>query len=125
MSANGLPSRTWLLLLAGGLGSLAALAEPGISSSPQVARGEHLARLVCSACHVVAKDQEYPPQLTLPTPSFVEIANRPGVNTRSLQHFITNTHWDGEKIPMSMPNPGLNQNDVQAVSEYIMSLRRR
>jgi mono/diheme cytochrome c family protein len=107
------------------LATLTAAAGVATPANPEVARGEHLARLVCSACHVVAKDQEYPPILTLPTPSFLDIANRPGVSANSLQHFITHTHWDGEKIPMTMPNPGLNRNDVQAVSQYIMSLRSR
>lgn len=105
--------------------SLIAVAGAGFSPSPEVARGEHVARLVCSACHVVARDQEYPPILTEPTPNFLDIANRPGVNAQSLQHFITNTHWDDQKIPMTMPNTMLNKTDVQAVSQYILSLRTR
>ena len=95
------------------------------SPTPELARGEHVALLVCAACHVVAKDQEYPPLLTEATPTFVDIAKRPGVSAYTLQHFITNTHWDGEKIPMSMPNPMLSKKDVQAVSQYILSLRSR
>lgn len=113
-----------LLLLVSWLTSLTALGA-GLSTSPEVVRGEHVARLVCSECHVVARDQEYPPILTETTPTFFDIANRPGVSAQSLQHFITNTHWDGEKIPMSMPNTMLNKHDVQAVSQYILSLRAR
>jgi hypothetical protein len=44
--------------------SLIAVAGAGFSRSPEVACGEHVARLVCSACHVVTRDQEYPPILT-------------------------------------------------------------
>ncbi len=114
-----------LLLMASCFTSPTALADAAASQTPAVARGEHVARLVCSACHVVARDQEYPPILTQPTPNFTDIANRPGISARSLQRFITNTHWDGQKIPMTMPNTMLNKNDVQAVAQYILSLRAR
>jgi mono/diheme cytochrome c family protein len=121
-----LHSRRWLRPLLGSLG-LAALFVPLVSAaggaSAQVARGEHVARLVCSACHVVAHDQEYPPLLTHPAPSFFDIAGRPGVSAQSLQHFITTTHWDTDKLPMSMPNPMLTRSDAAAVSQYILSLR--
>jgi mono/diheme cytochrome c family protein len=120
---NTLESVGLLLLMASCFTSLTALAGAAVSRAPEVARGEHVARLVCSACHVVASDQEYPPILTEPTPSFTDIANRPGISAQSLQRFITNTHWDGQKIPMTMPNTMLNKNDVQAVAQYILSLR--
>jgi len=107
---------------------LCVLQAPGISagvpSTPAVARGEHIARLLCASCHVVAVDQEYPPILNRVPPTFAEIANRPGVTAESLQRFITSTHWDVEKLPMSMPNPMLGKEQTQAVSRYILSLRR-
>ncbi len=115
-------------VLLASIGLTSVLPLPAAAAGPRsadVARGEHVARLVCSACHVVARDQEYPPILSQPTPSFMEIAGRPGVSAQSLQHFITSTHWDPDKIPMSMPNPMLNKNDVQAVSHYITRLRNR
>ena len=89
-----------------------------------IARGEHIARLVCSACHVVAKDQEYPPILDTPGPTFHDIANRPDTTEKSLRHFITTTHWDMQTIPMTMPNPMLTPEDTRAVARYIVSLRR-
>lgn len=91
--------------------------------SASVARGEHIARLICSACHVVAKDQEYPPILDTPGPNFFDIANRPGTTQRSLRHFITTTHWDEQTLPMAMPNPMLTPEDTRAVASYIVSLR--
>lgn len=121
-----LPRQLGLLL--GSLGSFASLlqlASAAVSSTAELARGEHVARLVCSACHVVASDQEYAPILTKPAPSFLDIANRPGVSAQSLQHFVTTTHWDVDKLPMTMPNPMLSKNDAQAVSSYIVSLRKR
>ncbi len=121
------PLRRSLLLAAVALVSAAlpALAMAEGAARADVARGEHVAKLVCSACHVVARDQEYPPILNQPAPSFTDIAHRPGVSAQSLQRFITSTHWDPDRIPMSMPNPMLNKSDVQAVSQYIVSLRHR
>ena len=48
-----------------------------------VAQGEHLARTQCSACHVVASNQEIPPLRQLPTPSFEEIAKLADQKQRS------------------------------------------
>jgi mono/diheme cytochrome c family protein len=128
MVARPIPLRAAALALAAAL--LCALCTPrvsaaGVPTTPELAHGEHIARLVCSACHVVATDQEYPPLLNQATPTFADIANRPGVTAESLQRFITNTHWDVDKLPMSMPNPMLTRAEAQAVARYILSLRRR
>ena len=93
------------------------------SGHRSISRGEEIARSVCSTCHQVAADQEFPPLLEQPTPSFTEIANRPGTSVRSLEHFITMTHWNEESIPMKMPNPMLTPGDTAAVAHYILSLR--
>jgi mono/diheme cytochrome c family protein len=93
------------------------------SAHRSMSRGEEVARSVCSACHQVAADQEFPPLLVQPTPSFTEIANRPGTSVRSLERFITMTHWNEETIPMRMPNPMLTSEDTAAVAHYILSLR--
>lgn len=128
MLARQVPLRIAALALAAA--ALCALCTPRTSAAavpktPEVARGEHIARLVCSACHVVATDQEYPPLLNKATPGFAEIANRPGVTAESLQRFITATHWDVDKLPMSMPNPMLTKAEAQDVARYILSLRNR
>jgi mono/diheme cytochrome c family protein len=99
----------------------AGAAEP--PDGAVIARGEHIARIVCSACHVVAKDQEYPPILDQPGPSFYQVANRPDTTAKSLRHFITTTHWDLKTLPMTMPSPMLTPEDTRAVARYIMSLR--
>jgi mono/diheme cytochrome c family protein len=93
-------------------------------ADPVLARGEEIARQVCSACHVVAGDQEFPPLLHSREPSFGEIANRPNTTQESIRTFITTTHWDQKTIPMTMPDLGLRPNDAVAVSRYIMSLRK-
>jgi mono/diheme cytochrome c family protein len=91
---------------------------------PVLARGEHIARFECSACHVVAKNQEFPVLLNHPAPAFSAIANQPDINASTLRNFITMTHWDLQTIPMSMPNPNLSKEDVVAVTRYILSLQQ-
>jgi mono/diheme cytochrome c family protein len=121
-------NRMWALMTALLFALLAALlsrtAHPGGRADAAVARGEHIARVICSNCHVVASDQEFPPILLVKTPDFSEIANRPGTTAESLQRFIMHTHWDEERIPMTMPNQLLPASDVKAVSRYILSLRK-
>jgi len=108
---------------AGAALALRALAEAAPTHA-SAAHGEHIAQLVCSACHVVAANQEYPPLLTKPAPSFAEIANRPGVSAESLQHFIQSTHWDTDTLPMTMPSPMLSKSEARAVADYILTLRK-
>lgn len=91
---------------------------------PTVARGEHLARFVCSACHDVAADRQIPPTLNPPAPSFVEIANRPDTTAKRIRHFVLTTHWDMKTVPVRMPDPMLRREDASAVAAYIMSLRK-
>ena len=91
----------------------------------RVLKGKQLARIACSGCHVVASDLESPPLLHDPAPRFDEIASRPGTSEKSLQQFITTTHWDGEMIPITMPSPALTKQQAVTLSQYIMSLRKR
>ncbi|HYK99893.1 MAG TPA: cytochrome c [Steroidobacteraceae bacterium] len=126
MIARQISLRTVALALTAAL--LCALCTPrvsaaGVPTTPGAARGEHIARLLCSACHAVAIDQEYPPLLRQTTPTFAEIANRPGMTAESLRRFITTTHWDVDRLPMSMPNPMLTREQADAVARYILSLR--
>lgn len=91
---------------------------------PTLVRGKELARIECSQCHVVSADQEYPPSLQVSAPPFEAIANRRATNEKSLRHFISTTHWDGQTIPMTMPAPGLTKQEIAAITAYIMSLRK-
>jgi mono/diheme cytochrome c family protein len=101
----------------------AAACAPLQAAPPRsVAAGEKVARNVCAACHVVASDQA-PPPLSTTTPSFTEIANRPGVSEKTLRPFIMQTHWDMKTLPLTMPNPMLTQEQATDVARYILSLR--
>lgn len=124
--------RPWVALaLSAALGGLwfAADIQNGYADTapadPMLARGKQIARQRCSACHVVAGAQEFPPLLHSQEPGFAEIANRPSTTNKSIQKFITTTHWDGKTIPMTMPDPMLTPEQVMAVSRYIMSLRKQ
>jgi hypothetical protein len=121
---KGPPSRYFRALVLAALCVLTVPALAGVPHDPIVARGEHIARLVCSACHIVAVDQEFPPMLTKPAPDFQDLANRPGVTSKSVERFVTHTHWDLDSIPMSMPDPMVNRDEAYAVALYIMSLRK-
>lgn len=121
-------SHSWILgllyvALYGMSGMGVAVADS--ARDPLVLRGKQLARMACSGCHVVTSDSESPSLLQDPAPRFDEIASRPGTSERSLQQFITTTHWDGETSPITMPRPELTKQQIVAFSWYIMSLRKR
>ena len=111
-----------LTVLLGALLGSSAQAD-AVTNHAELAHGEHIAQLICSSCHIVAKDQEFAPILEWTTPSFFDIANRPATSVESLEHFITQTHWDTDKLPMTMPNPQLTKQQTRAVARYILSLR--
>jgi hypothetical protein len=58
-----------------------------------------------------------------PAPSFEAIANRPDITSRTVRHFVLQTHWDQKTVPMQMPNPALPTPDATAVAAYVLSLR--
>jgi mono/diheme cytochrome c family protein len=116
-----LRSTRWFVATVSFCAALAQYAEGGVPTTSELARGESIARQRCAACHVVAHDEQY---TVKPGPDFADIASRPGVSATSVQHFITTTHWDVDKLPMSMPNPMLSNDDIRAVSSYILSLRK-
>ncbi len=114
---NGLAIGIFLLLL----GSASA---GGATVDRETDAGRRIAGLVCAPCHVVARDQEFGPLLNQPTPSFEDIANRPGTTAQSLRRFLTDIHWNAREIPMKMPDPMLAEYQRAAVIAYILSLRR-
>jgi hypothetical protein len=121
-------SQGWLSgLLYVGLYGICSMDASAADSArdPLALKGKQLARIACSACHVVASDSESPSPLYDRAPRFDEIANRPGASEQSLQRFITTTHWDGETMPITMPRPELTKQQIVSLSRYIMSLRKR
>ena len=106
---------------------LASLALPAVAAvpDPQAVRGEAIAQRQCSACHVVAAQQEFPPLLKQGTPSFFDIAKRPGISEKSLSKTISTKHWDLDSTPMTMPDQELSPQEVRAVARYILSLSKQ
>ena len=97
----------------------------GAAPDSQLRRGAEVAQLQCSACHVVAAKQKYPPLLEHPAPSFQSIANRPANSDAALRRFVATTHWDRHTVAVTMPNPGLSKTDIAAVVRYILSMKSR
>ena len=93
------------------------LAQPA-----SVSEGHRLALLICASCHVVASDQEIPPTLRKPTPSFVSIANRRGVTAESVGNFLRTTH-STITPPFKMPNPKMADYQIDAIVSYLLSLK--
>jgi mono/diheme cytochrome c family protein len=102
----------------------AARADNLARPSALVRRGEQIAQERCSACHVVAEKQEYPPLLKEPGPSFQSIANRPEKSRETVRKFVATTHWDLRSVPVTMPNPELSRAEALAVISYIFSLKK-
>jgi mono/diheme cytochrome c family protein len=117
----------WVLTGAAVCGLFSAAAQPQSqppADAAELARGEHIARFVCATCHVVAAQQEFAPLLSKPAASFLDIANRPGVSAESLERFIATTHWDPDKLEMTMPALMAAPDQSRAVTRYILSLKR-
>jgi mono/diheme cytochrome c family protein len=86
------------------------------------AEGHRLALKICSACHVVAADQDIAPIVRNPAPSFQAIANRPGTSAASMQHFVQTIHRTLAN-GTNMPNPRLTDEQATDIASYIVSLR--
>ena len=91
-------------------------------ADPSIARGETIAREVCSACHRVSADQP-PRHLPAEAPGFQDIANRPGTTEQSLRKFLATTHWDMKTLPPTMPSPMLDAGQIRDVARYLLTLR--
>jgi mono/diheme cytochrome c family protein len=88
----------------------------------EVQQGHHLATLICSPCHVAARDQPFEPILRPPAPSFESIARRSTITNDAVQTFLTTTHRDTSN-PNGMPNPQLLDYQIEQVAAYLISLR--
>jgi mono/diheme cytochrome c family protein len=87
------------------------------------AAGRDLALQACTGCHIVASDQPYPPIYKGKgrPPEFKEIANRPNVSAAWLHNYLGSL----PVIPKAgqMANPDLSEQELRAVSAFIMTLR--
>jgi mono/diheme cytochrome c family protein len=77
-------------------------------------KGLTLARAVCSECHAIRRGQVGSPNPRAPT--FVELADTPGMTASALFVALTTPH-------RSMPNLILGAERIRDVSAYIVSLK--
>lgn len=91
-------------------------------SGPNVERGHAIANSICSTCHVIGAEQEFPPTLEVPGPDFRVLAKRSGVTAASLAAFLKTTHRTEGKS-YTMPSPLLTDEMISQVVSYILSLR--
>ena len=84
--------------------------------------GRAFALEFCTACHVVAANQPYPPIYKGPSPSFISIANRPTTTVDGLRRFIRTTHPTITK-PLNMPSVEVTDYQLDQIIGYILSLR--
>jgi cytochrome c len=100
-----------------------ALEAPRLIAVDPVESGHRLAMNLCSTCHDVSPDQEFPPALINPAPGFATIANRPGTSGESLRKFLATTHGDMASLPIKMPDLMLTDTQKEVAIAYILSLR--
>ena len=79
------------------------------------AEGLAIARQTCSECHAIQKGQARSPNSSSPT--FVEIANVPGMTTIALMVALTTPH-------AGMPMFILTANQRESIIAYILSLKQ-
>jgi mono/diheme cytochrome c family protein len=126
MQRNGIPAALALLAViacVGGAadGAAAAARRPPndrpAPTSPTARRGLLFAEQHCAGCHAVAANRASPnPE----SPSFEDIANRPGVSRASLQQFLRDSH----NYPEAM-NFRVGAAQVSDLADYIGTLRKR
>ena len=110
-------------------------------AAPPVLGGSVLARTACGTCHIVDAIQTEPPPVRmilrprgsvprdapreLKIPTFMEIANRPGMSKEFLHQFIRSTHWDPSLEPKTvMPAPVITREEEQDIIGYILTLKK-
>jgi cytochrome c len=84
------------------------------SATENVAAGQALAQQYCAECHIVVPSGN---RGWTDAPAFVEIANRQGTTQAKLSAFIQTPH-------MHMLNTDRPPHEADAISAYIMSLRK-
>lgn len=93
-------------------GAVAAAPRPGASAK----RGLALAEARCAGCHAVGANQSSPnPE----SPSFEDVANRPGLTAASLGRYLRDAH----NYPAAMDFT-IERRHVRDLSAYFVTLRR-
>lgn len=95
-----------------------AMVALGLCASAQAQtadQGRDIAVKSCSECHLVGRADATPKNFT--APSFADIANMPSATLLSIKVFLRTPH-------ANMPDIMLNESELDAIAEHIMSLKR-
>jgi len=87
-----------------------------------VAVGRDYALKICRNCHLVTKDQDQPPILKPPAPSFSEIAARPDFTEEQLRAFLSKPHGES-RSNSTMPVFLLAKAQIDQIVAYLQSLK--
>ena len=92
------------------------------SFANQVAEGRTLAHTICGTCHLVPDRTNASPGPGPPAPSFAEVARRPSFTEASLRQLLASNH---RRVgpDQAMPNPRLNENQIDAIVAYLEALK--
>ena len=82
----------------------------------------HLAHAVCARCHVVSPDSKELPAYRVPTPSFPDIVRRSSFSGEGLRLYLSSGHRNLGPNE-SMPNPRLNEYQIEVIVAYFESLK--
>ena len=118
-------ANTGAIVLSLSLISQTAMEAPKKIEPAPVEAGRVLAQRLCSTCHAVPTDAEFPPAMIHPAPGFSAIANLPGTTRDSLRKFLDNRHGDITSFPANMPDLMLTDSQKTAAVAYILSLKEK
>lgn len=85
------------------------------AQTDQIDKGRRMAERLCAACHMNPGQGEK--KGTQGVPSFHAVANRPEQSLEGIVAWLTS-------IPPMMPNHRLTQDEIDVLSEFILSLRK-
>jgi mono/diheme cytochrome c family protein len=100
------------------LALMSGCAAAGAQEVGDARKGLRFAEQVCAECHAVLKRQALSPMPSAPT--FKAVANTPGMTATALTVWFRSSH---PTIPKRMPNLVLQDEDMDNVIAYILSLR--
>ena len=100
----------------GGASVASAAAQQPAKQSDGAARGLAFASQRCSSCHAVQENRTSPnPE----SPSFQDIANRPGVTPETMRQFLRSSH----NFPAAM-NFRIQDSQIRDLADYILTLKK-
>ena len=102
-----------MLALGGLLSALTILPAAGGQVEDHRVRGWTIATQLCSECHVIGRASQAG---ELPGPAFLRVANMPSTTGPALAVFLQSHH-------RQMPSIRLDRDEMNAVIEYILSLK--